>query len=378
MDLTSFGTDSPGEIVAVGRGVQAFVPDPLPPKSWEMPIGLWPLLADAKSKLALLEGVGRTLNEPNLLLRPLAGREAIQSSRIEGTYATPRELLLFEMDVGDSANDTDQVNEWREVHNYRSALELGTTSELPLSLRLIRDLHRILMTGVRGKDKTPGEFRTVQVAIGANLRFVPTPCNRLLDCLDALEKYLHQSVFDPLIDCLLCHYQFEAIHPFEDGNGRVGRLQLAIMLQRRCGLSRPWLYLSEFFEKHRDEYVKRLFDVSAKNAWQDWLEFCLIGVATQAEATVKRCDRLRQVRHEYEQRINSMGGSLRLQQIVVGLFDTPYVRIADLSRKLGVTYPTAKADIDRLIAAGILAELSDIAPKTFFAPEVFEVAYGDT
>lgn len=376
MDLTQFGPQSPGEIVRVDSQLSAFVPAPLPPRSWELPASLWPLLAEAKAKLGLLEGIGRTLSHPSLLLRPLGSREAIQSSRIEGTYATARELLLFEADAPDSEKDSKQVNEWREVYNYRVALEHATTTTLPLSLRLIRDVHRILMTGVRGKDRTPGEFRRIQVAIGSNHRFVPPPVDRLASCLDEFEKAMHAAgPTDPLIDCFLCHYQFEAIHPFEDGNGRVGRLVLATMLRQRCELTQPWLYLSEYFEKYREEYIQHLFRISTEGAWEPWIEFCLRGVVAQSVATVQLCEEFRRIRDDYTKRIADIGGSERLHRIAASLFDSPFVRIADLTRRLGITYPTAKADVDRLIAAKILQELPDATPKTFYAEEVFRIAY---
>jgi Fic family protein len=227
--------ESPGALVPIWGNEWAFVPDPLPP-SWEFPLSLWPLLAEAKSKVALLEGVGRTLPNPAILLKPLAQREAIQSSRIEGTYATPKELLLFEMER-EAKPGEEKISDQQEVFNYRRALDHAMSSDLPLSLRLIREMHSILLEGVRGKDKRPGEFRRVPVAIGTDHRFVPPPPDQPTPCLNALEKYLNTkaSAYDPLIDCLLSHYQFETIHPFMDGNGRVGRLLFIAMIQQSRG-----------------------------------------------------------------------------------------------------------------------------------------------
>ncbi len=273
MDIKRFLQNAPGEIVAIADGEHAFVPRPLPPQ-WEFSVRLWPLLAEAKQQVGILEGLGRNLPNPAILLRPLADREAIRSSSLEGTYATPKELLLFELEPRESKSERDPTNDQREVFNYRSALQHGTTTELPISLRLIRDLHRILMTGVRGKDRTPGEFRRIQVAIGATHRFVPVPPERMMDCLDPLEKYFHDtsSGYDPLVECFLVHYQFETIHPFMDGNGRVGRLLLALMLQQRCKLSKPWLYMSEYYERFCDDYFKALFEVSTDGNWEGWIE----------------------------------------------------------------------------------------------------------
>lgn len=378
MDRSRFSQDSPGALVDIGQGEIAFVPHALPP-AWTFPGRLWPLLSQAKQQLGTLEGIGSVLPNPMLLLRPLSDREAIQSSRLEGTFATPKELLLFELQPKEPHSESDRLNDHREVFNYQQALNYGMTNDLPLSLRLIRDLHGILLSGVRGRDKTPGDFRKVQVAIGATRRFTPPPHEKLDECLFPLETYLHDesSMFDPLVFCFLVHYQFETIHPFVDGNGRVGRLLLAMMLQQRCGLSKPWLYMSEFFERHRDEYTNRLFSVSTNAQWTEWIEFCLQGTLEQAKSTITRCRKLIGVRESYTERVARVGGNVRLSRIVEGIFDSPLVQVSTLATKLEVTYPTAKADIDRLVQAGILHELLDISPKTFYAPEVFAVAYGD-
>lgn len=371
-----FEPTAPGQVISIGEHDYAFLPASLPP-SWTFPNELWPILADAKQLIGELEGVGSVVPNPGLFLRPLADREAIRSSSLEGTYATPKQLLLYELEPSEAKSDSDPANDYREVLNYRRAIEHGTNSALPLSLRLLRELHGILLQGTRGRDKTPGEFRRVQVAIGATRRFVPPPPEALMQCLGPLEQYIHarESSFDSIVDCFLVHYQFETIHPFVDGNGRVGRLLLALMLQQRCRLSKPWLYMSEFFEKHRDEYVQRLFAVSARGDWTSWIEFCLVGIREQARDTIKRCRRLLEVRERHVQQVNGVGGATRLHQILEDVFHTPFVRIADLTQKLDVSYPTAKADVDRLVQAGVLRELPGLYPKTFFAPEVFDIAY---
>jgi Fic family protein len=376
LDITKFVSEPPGELIKITDDY-AFVPAQLPP-SWRFPERLWPLLAEARQEVGTLNGIGRTLPNPAILLRPLEDREAITSSRLEGTYVTPRELLLFEME-STVAPSEDRRNDWREVANYRKALHVGATSDLPISLRLIRQMHEVLLSGVRGRDRAPGQFRRVQVAIGSTRRFVPPPPEQVLKCLDPLEKYMHagRDTYDSLVDCFLIHYQFETIHPFVDGNGRVGRLLLAIMLQQRFGRSKPWLYMSDYFERYREEYVRHLFNISARGDWESWIEFCLQGTVTQARDTITRCDRLLKVKDEYASRLASVGGSLRLSQIVEGLFQSPYVRVADLPQCLHVTYPTAKADVDRLVQAGILSELPNVSPKTFYAKEVFAVAYED-
>lgn len=378
MDRSLFSNPTTGRLVDLPDGDSAFVPAPLPPP-WEFPADLWPLLAEVKQELGLLEGIGRTLPTPNLLLRPLADREALQSSTIEGTYATPRELLLFEADPGDAESDSDERNEWREVSNYRRALHQGMNSDLPLSKRLIQQFHATLMDGVRGQETSPGRFRRIQVAIGTSRRFIPPPPEMVTPCLDDLERAFHnkKSPFDPLVDCFLVHYQFEAIHPFQDGNGRVGRLLLALMLKERCGFTKPWLYMSDYFERHRSDYMTGLFEVSTIGQWRGWIEFCLRGALSQARDTIDRCSTLLEIQKDFTTKLETSRGSIRLSQIVASVFDSPFVRVADIQRRLGVQYNTAKSDLSKLVDTGILRELPDVTPKTFYAPKVYEACYSD-
>ncbi len=188
-----------------------------------------------------------------------------------------------------------------------------------------------------------------------------------------LETYTHRrsKVYDPLIDCFMMHYQFETIHPFVDGNGRVGRLLLALTIQQFCGLTKPWLYMSAYFERFRDEYVERLFNVSTKGDWGGWLEFCIKGTIEQAKDTIQRCDKLLKIKREFASRIEAVGGSVRLTNIVEQIFHSPFVSVSGLAEKLDVYYQTAKADVDRLVRAGILRELRQVYPKTFYAPKYF-------
>ncbi len=381
MDIKQFSDQSPGRLVPVSASWgadHAFIPDPLAP-DWVFPESLWPLLSEVKTQVALLEGIGRGLPNPTLLLKPLSGREAIQSSALEGTFATPRELLLFEMDPPQTDSDNELINAPREVANYRQALEYGTGGDLPLSLRLLREMHEVLMRGVRGNEKTPGQFRQQQVGIGAQGRFIPPPHYALTECLEKLEAYFlsDSTSYDPLVDCYLVHYQFEAIHPFNDGNGRVGRLLLAIMLQQSCKLTKPWLYMSSFFNKHREDYVQHMFNISAKGDWATWVEFCLHGTLEQAKDTIRRCESLKQIKEDYKQRLQESPYAARLFQIIDCLFDKEFLNIASITQLLGVTDPTARKDAERLVELNILAQLPDFWPKTYYAPEVYRVAYDE-
>lgn len=378
MDAQQFTSASPGSLVGIqaewGPDV-AFLPNPLPP-NWEFPASLWPLLADTRHQMGLLEGLGRTIPNPTILLRPLLRREAIQSSALEGTFASAEQLLLFELDPTAPKSADDPINEHLEVDNYRRALQHGIDSPLPICWRLVRELHEILLSNVCGRDRAPGQFRRIQVGIGG-ARFIPPPPSKIDEPLAKLERYINasESEYDPLIDCFLVHYQFEAIHPFIDGNGRAGRLLLALMIQQQCEFSKPWLYLSGFFEAHREAYVQFLFDVSTRGNWTAWIEFCLQATLAQARDTINRCERILRLKDQYMARLREIGGSTRLTAIIDNVFDTPFIQITDIARKLEVHYQTAQADIDRLQQAKILVELPSLRPRTFYAPEVFNVAY---
>lgn len=380
MDASKFTSQKTGQLVQIQSPEEdwAFVPDPLPPK-WEFPDRLWPLLAEAKEKLGRLDGIGRTLPNPELLLRPLEKHEALCSSSLEGTFATPRELLLFELEPREPKSKDDPANAWREVSNHSQALRQGMhlLQELPFCLRLIRELHKTLLIGVRGRERMPGQFRTCQVHIGSDRRFVPPPVNQLAGCLDALDKRLNQDdeKYDPLVRCYLLHYQFETIHPFLDGNGRIGRVLMSLLIFKWCKLSMPWLYLSPFFEKYKDEYIDNLFRVSAEGDWTTWIEFCLRGTITQAEDSIRRCDALRTLKDRWMQEAGR--ASVRAHAIIEHLFTSPVLTIPAMAKRYSVTYPTAKADVVALVKFGILQEVSDATPKVYFAPEIFAIAYSD-
>lgn len=382
MDISQFTDDAPGELIPVDgvRGAtHAFVPDLLPP-DWSWPIDLWPLLRDASVALARLDGVGRHLPDPNLLLRPLQNREAQRSSQLEGTYATPQQLMLFELTPTLPDSKEDPANSAREVYNYAIALRDGLTAVregAPFSQSLIRQLHQQLLFGVRGSDSHPGSFRDQQVQIGRPPRFVPPPPYLLNDRLENFEAYAQadERLFDPLVDAFVMHYQFEAIHPFEDGNGRVGRLLLSLMITKWCDLSSQWLYMSEYFDRNKDEYMDRLLRISTHNDWTGWVAFCLDGVVVQAADTERRCVQLVDLANTYRDRLRELGGSWRLQSIIDHLFIVPVLQIPSLAEMHHVSYPTAAADVGKLVSAGILELLPDVPQKTYLAPEIIRITY---
>jgi Fic family protein len=338
------------------------------------------VLLEAHKALSSLDGTGKHLPNPSLILRPLQNREAQKSSSLEGTYTEPKQQALFELDPTYPQSAEDPVNARREVFNYSRALRFWRENQgkLPISLRLIRELHRILMDGVRGSDKNPGEFRTLQNQVGRPARFVPPPPSTLPELLDQFERHLHaERRFDCLVDAFLAHYQFEAIHPFMDGNGRVGRLLLAIVIEEWCHLSDQWLYMSSYFDDNKDRYMELLLRVSADGAWEPWIHFCLTGVIETAKDTQRRCDALLSLHRDFHDRLRKGAGSLRLAAIVDDLFVNPVAvasRVADRHR---VTYPTARADLKRLQRAAIVRPLENAPQIAYYCPAILEITYAD-
>jgi len=385
MDKSLFTENKQGQLIkiaAIAGAEWAFLPDPLPEK-WDVPADLWPLLVEAREEIARLDGVGRHMPNYELLLRPLQRREALKSSSLEGTFATPEQLLLFEIGPKEPKSQTDRVNAWKEVFNYGSALKSGQRllDEIPISIRLIKELHKELLSGVRGHHRDPGNFRRTQVHIGSDKRFIPPPPPAALNCLNDLETYLHRDhAIDGLVFCFMVHYQFEAIHPFLDGNGRVGRLLLALMIYKWCKLKSPWLYLSAYFDRYKDEYIDRLFNVSARGDWRSWIEFCLKASISEAKDAVRRFDKLVSLRDTYLRAISDCGGSIRLNQVIEKLLEFPAITIPRVAEMLQVTYPTAKTNVELMIRCNILSE-GDLGlaqrPKLFVAAKIMEAAYGD-
>jgi Fic family protein len=361
MNTAGFTNDSGGRLVRTSANAFAFVPSPLPP---ELPLS-WALLdaiSRAERAVGNLRGVGRTLPNPHLLIEPFVRREAVLSSRIEGTQASVGDLLLFEI----GGRPTSERSDVREVANYVDALEYGfdrLRDLLPLSLRFVREVHERLMRDVRGSTSAPGEFRRVQNWIGPpgstleTASYVPPPPNEIPSLLDDLEKYLHASSQLPaLIRFALIHYQFEAIHPFLDGNGRVGRLLITFLLHVEQMLDQPLLYLSAFFERHRDEYYARLLDVSRRGAWLEWVTFFLRGVEEQANDAVRRANELLALLAAYRHRVATARNSALLGAIVDRLFESPAVTITGVARDLDITHPSAKKNVEKLVALGVLGD----------------------
>lgn len=361
MNSDDFKGSSSGRIIRTLDGYHAFLPNPLPPQlapSWE----LTSLLSEADRALSELSGAGQLLPNPHLLIQPHIRREAVLSSKIEGTQAGMNDLLQFEAEP----QDIPAVPDVREVYNYVLAMELGLRllQDLPLSTRLVREIHRRLMQDVRGGHATPGEFRTSPNWIGppgctlSEATFVPPPPHEMLRALSDWERHLHaQTIEPPLIQCAFMHYQFEAIHPFIDGNGRVGRLLITFFLCERGHLTQPLLYLSAFFEKYRDEYYRRLLAVSQKGDWAGWLAFFLRGVREQARDALGTTKMIIDLHNEYRRKV---GDEKRVPQaasrLIDELFLNPFVSVATLARKWKCNHPTIQKGVDCLVNKGVLVE----------------------
>jgi Fic family protein len=351
----------PGRKVRQREGYTAFIPDPLPPAiEWNRT--LVHALSDADRAVGRLAGEGRGLPNPHLLIRPFVRREAVLSSRIEGTQATLGELLAVEAGVAVDRSPDDL----REVANYVTALEYGVKrlEKLPASPRLVRELHDRLMKGVRGGYATPGEFRRSQNWIGpagctlTNATYVPPPPGELLETLGAWEKFLHDRSLPPLVHVALAHSQFEAIHPFLDGNGRVGRLLITLLLIERNVLPAPLLYLSAFFEATRQEYYARLLGVTERGEWGAWLEYFLNGVARQSEDAVSRTERINALLSRWRLAVagTPSKGAARLVEL---LAENPFWTVKRAAERLDVAYTTAQRAIEALVSKSILVQTTD-------------------
>jgi Fic family protein len=378
MNASSFDVNIHGRLVRTTQGYSAYVPHPLEPDI-QLDLELVSILSEADRGLSELAGVARTLPNPQLLIGPFVRREAVLSSRIEGTQASLSDLFFFE-----AANlRKKEVPDVREVSNYVRALEYGLerVSELPLSLRLIREMHERLLAGVRGEHQTPGEFRRSQNWIGppgctlTDANYVPPPVKEMKQALYAFEKYLHTpSRLPPLIRLAMIHYQFEAIHPFLDGNGRIGRLLITLLLCTQSLLPQPLLYLSAFFERHKDDYYRLLLAVSQKGHWENWIRFFLRAVATQARDAIRRSDSLLALWHDYRARMQEARASALLLQLVYELFEYPAITNRRAADRLSITARSAQLNVEKLVEAGILQESTgQQRNRVYVAPEIIRI-----
>jgi len=368
-----------------GETVRAFIPPPLPPVPELQLNGLLQYLDRANQGLGRLNGMTKLLPDIRFLLYLYVRKEALVSSQIEGTQSSFADLLLYE----NEAKPHVPVEDVEEVSNYVAAMQHGLKrlkGGFPLSLRLIREIHAILLRGGRGANKMPGEFRRSQNWIGGtrpgNASFVPPPPDRLMECLNEFENFLHDDKhkLPVLVEAGLVHVQFESIHPFLDGNGRVGRLLITLLLCAKGALSEPLLYPSLFFKTHRNRYYELLQRVRTEGAWEDWLAFFLDGVASTAHEAADTAERTLKLFAKNRSKIEKLGRGAASALSVHELMQTsPYLRIRTAAKALRLTVPTVTSALNHLMELGIVKEISGRQRDRLFAySEYVRMVSGDT
>ncbi len=376
----AFTSTERGRVRKTPEGYWAFFPSETP-RRLSLSDEAVKLLDEATGAVHRLGGVGRLIPNPHLLIGPHLRLEAVLSSRIEGTRTDVGQLLLFEAGQVPSREAADDAT---EVANYVVAMEHGLArvrEGFPVSVRLFREMHERLLQGVRGQHRRPGELRTSPVWIGgANLDdavFVPPPPDDMQRALTDLEKFLHATNLPLLVQLAVAHYQFEVIHPFLDGNGRIGRLMIPLMLVLRDALPQPLLYLSAYFEQHRAEYYDHLLVTSQKGDLMPWIAFFLRGVRRQARDAEERTVRLVELQYQLRNELLGEGRPNSVIRLAEQLFAVPLVTAPRVESMIGVTRPTAQAAIDALVERGDLREVTGRARRRVYeAPAIFEAVYG--
>ena len=358
-----------GQFIKQVTGYTAFIPAPLPPSPpLNIDADLTRLLSDADWALGRLDGIATVLPNPDLFVSMYVRQEAVLSSQIEGTQSTLEDILQFEID----SKGQDFPKDIEEVVNYVGAMNYGLErlKTLPLSLRLIREIHSKLLVGVRGSNRTPGEFRTSQNWIGptgytlANATFVPPPVPEMHAALDNLEKFLHNNEPPLLIQCGLAHAQFETIHPFLDGNGRVGRLLITFLLCQRRALERPLLYLSHYLKQNRAEYYDRLTAIRTAGDWEGWLKFFIRGVHQVSREATDTARNILNMRETHRQLLNERLAQDKIAatpydfKFLEYLFKQPITTVRMAEQHLKCTFVTAGKVVERFVKLGLLQEMT--------------------
>ncbi len=366
-------TSPSGKVIKKIQGYSIYLPNHLPPKlNWDT--DLINSLSRADHILGKLSREAFELPNPHLLIRPFITKEALSSSRIEGTQATLGEVLANDAGINLDGN----ADDIQEVRNYIISLDyaIKKLKTFPLSLRLLRDIHKKLMKGVRGEHATPGEFRKSQNWIGApgstlmTAKYIPPSPDEMMDSLHHLELFLYDETLPPLIHVALCHYQFEAIHPFIDGNGRIGRLLIMLLLLKHEMLPSPILYLSAFFDHTRQEYYSSLFEVSSKGSWNSWLKYFLNGIATQSEDVLSRIVRINKLIRDWE----ILCHSKNLRDTINCFIVNPYLTINRVSERLDIAYTTAQRAFLKLETYGIIIKaFGDKRDKVYCAKKILDI-----
>lgn len=381
MDPERFRNSTAGKPIRTAQGYWTFLPHPLPPSlSWSAE--LVSQLSAAERNLAILREKGSDFDNPQTMIQPFVRREAVLSSRIEGTQTPLNELYRFEAGAKSVPADAP------EVGNYVRALAYGLDrlERLPISLRLLREIHGVLFADLGREAVTPGEFRRRQNWVGPpgstveTAPYVPPPVEEMHAALGQLERYLHtDSDLPALVRIGLIHYQFEAIHPFLDGNGRLGRMLISLLLRIWELLPHPWLYLSGYFEARRQAYYDGLLRVSESGDWESWLGMFLEAVERQSAEAAGTLDRLERLRERYRQMVEGERAAVGLTRVVDFLLGHPVVNVRQVERGIGASdFSTANRYVGRLTELGLLREVTGQSRNRIFrADEVLAAIYGD-
>ncbi len=380
MRADAFTSTERGRVRKAPEGYWAFHPTEAP-RRLSLTDEVIKLLDEATGAVHRLGGVGRLIPNPHLLIGPHLRLEAVLSSRIEGTRTDVNELLRFEAGQvlpGEAADDA------TEVRNYIVAMEHGLARILegfPISIRLFREMHERLLYGARGQHRRPGELRRSPVWLGGSTLedavFVPPPPDEMNHALSDLERFLHETDLPLLVQLAVAHYQFEVIHPFLDGNGRIGRLMIPLMLVLREALPQPLLYLSAFLEQHRSEYYDHLLFTSQKGDLMPWIAFFLRGVRQQSRDSEERTVRLVELQHQLRNELLDEGRPNSVVRLAEQLFAVPLVTAPRVETAISVTRPTAQAAIDALVERGDLTEITGRSRgRVYEASAIFEAVYG--
>lgn len=379
MRYADFNDSPAGQLVPTVYGQKAFVPNDLPPNYDTAQITFD--LAEAMAAIGELRGACRLLSNPYILIRPLQRLEAQTSSAMEGTHTTADELVLVEKGI-----DKSPTADAREVTNYIRALSWAVEemNSLPISIRLMKGAHKILLEDVnrdRGRDKQPGEFARDQNMIGGasieTARFVPPPPRETVECMTTLEKFINRddkNRASALLDIALVHYQFETIHPFADGNGRLGRMLISLMAISEGLLEVPVLYMSPELEKRKDAYIDHMYDVSCRGTWEAYLQMFLRTATDSCQRTTATVHRILDLKRDYDSRARDISRSNNMNAVVDFLFESPIIRPKDITQRLGITDAAARNLLRQLTDAGITAEWKQFYPAVWVAGELLDVS----
>lgn len=353
-----------GGYVQQMRGYKAFIPKPLPPNPALKISALGQKhIEEAMASLARLDGLAYMLPNPDLFISMFVKKEAVLSSQIEGTQATLEDIFDYER-----GGVIENINDVEEVVNYVKALNYGIKrlKTLPMGVRLIKEMHAILLDGARGSVKTPGEFKRSQNWIGPaggtlhDALFIPPPPEESLQAMSDFEKYMHKpAVYSELVNCALLHYQFETIHPFLDGNGRVGRLLITLYLHWKGIIEKPIFYPSYYLKKHRVEYYDRLMEVRNSGNYEQWVDFFIKALKEAADSAIESTKKILELHHHDQMKLWEYKISSPLATVLLDrLFYTPVITIADIEEHFKITHPTASSVIHKFVDAGILVEVT--------------------